>query len=170
MKKYESDKYNILWKKFVAGEEDSKDAFSSLYNDFANPLFIFGQQFSADEELIKDCVQGVFVRLYADRHKLEPIENVKSYLYISLKNALFNALKIENRFTSRNKDTEYADNALSPEDAYIEEEKLALQEQRVSRTMEQLTPRQREILYYRYVEELSYDDICRLMQMNYQSV
>ncbi|MDR1583512.1 MAG: sigma-70 region 4 domain-containing protein, partial [Prevotellaceae bacterium] len=40
----------------------------------------------------------------------------------------------------------------------------------VSRTMEQLTPRQREILYYRYVEELSYDDICRLMQMNYQSV
>ena len=32
-----------------------------------------------------------------------------------------------------------------------------------------LTPRQREIMYYRFVQELSMDDICKLMDLHYQS-
>ncbi|MEG1008032.1 MAG: sigma-70 region 4 domain-containing protein, partial [Bacteroides sp.] len=32
-----------------------------------------------------------------------------------------------------------------------------------------LSPRQREIIYYRFYEDLQYDEICRLMDLNYQS-
>ncbi len=35
--------------------------------------------------------------------------------------------------------------------------------------MKILTPRQREVIYYRFIEELSYDDICQIMGLNYQS-
>jgi RNA polymerase sigma factor (sigma-70 family) len=163
-------KYNALWEKFIAGGTESEEAFGLLYNGFVNPLFVFGQYFSSNEELIKDCVQDVFIRLYVGRRKLKPVENVKLYLYISLKNTIFNALKKENRFTNWPDTAEQADFEQSSEDSYIENENLILQERRLSKTMEQLTPRQREALYYRYMEEFSYDDICQLMQMNYQSV
>jgi DNA-directed RNA polymerase specialized sigma24 family protein len=36
--------------------------------------------------------------------------------------------------------------------------------------LESLTPRQKEVIYYRYVEGLDMNDICRMMKMNYQSV
>ncbi|WP_455786691.1 RNA polymerase sigma factor, partial [Parabacteroides goldsteinii] len=32
-----------------------------------------------------------------------------------------------------------------------------------------LTPRQKEIIYYRFIQELSMDEICILMNLNYQS-
>ncbi len=32
-----------------------------------------------------------------------------------------------------------------------------------------LSPRQKEIIYYRFVEGLSYEEICQIMDMNYQS-
>lgn len=39
----------------------------------------------------------------------------------------------------------------------------------IKRMMKILTPRQREVIYYRFIEELSYDDICLIMGLNYQS-
>lgn len=39
----------------------------------------------------------------------------------------------------------------------------------IKRMMKILTPRQREVIYYRFIEELSYDDICQIMGLNYQS-
>jgi RNA polymerase sigma factor (sigma-70 family) len=59
---------------------------------------------------------------------------------------------------------------LSAETQLIESEQLYEQKKRIALIMENLTPRQREALYYRFVEELPYEEICRLMQMNYQSV
>ena len=35
--------------------------------------------------------------------------------------------------------------------------------------LESLTPRQKEVLYYRYMKNLTYDEIGEIMQMNYQS-
>lgn len=36
--------------------------------------------------------------------------------------------------------------------------------------LESLTPRQKEVLYYRYMKNLTYDEIGEIMQMNYQSI
>jgi RNA polymerase sigma factor (sigma-70 family) len=33
-----------------------------------------------------------------------------------------------------------------------------------------LSPRQRDAIYYRYVEDLTFEEITKLMDMNYQSV
>jgi len=36
--------------------------------------------------------------------------------------------------------------------------------------LESLTPRQKEVLYYKYMKNLTYDEIGEIMQMNYQSI
>lgn len=43
-------------------------------------------------------------------------------------------------------------------------------QQTVREVLSLLTDRQREIIYYRYIEELSIEEIASLMDMNYQSV
>ena len=43
-------------------------------------------------------------------------------------------------------------------------------QQTVREALRLLTDRQREIIYYRYIEELSIEEIASLMDMNYQSV
>ena len=40
---------------------------------------------------------------------------------------------------------------------------------RIRHALDQLTPRQREILYLRYFNDLSYEQICELLGINYQS-
>jgi RNA polymerase sigma factor (sigma-70 family) len=41
--------------------------------------------------------------------------------------------------------------------------------QRIQFAINALTPRQKEIIYLRYFNDLSYDQICELMNINYQS-
>lgn len=157
----------ILWKSFLEGNDD---AYIRLYTMYANKLFTFGMHFSANRELVKDCTQDVFTKLYAERSKLKPVENVKVYLYTAMKNTLFNLFKKEKQHYHIDTIEPVFQIDFSPETRLIETERLYEQKKKIARMMEIVTPRQREVLFYRYVEELSYEEICVLMQMNYQSV
>ena len=55
------------------------------------------------------------------------------------------------------------------EDEIIENEREQFLNEKMIRMLEVLSPRQKEIIYYRFVEGLSYEEICQIMDMNYQS-
>ena len=55
------------------------------------------------------------------------------------------------------------------EDEIINNEKKQFLNEKMVHMLEILSPRQREVIYYRFVEGLSYEDICQIMNMNYQS-
>jgi RNA polymerase sigma factor (sigma-70 family) len=156
-----------LWDRFLSGDDK---AFGLLYDTYLNQLYAYGMLFTSNRELVKDCVQDLFVKLYVNRKRLPPVENVKVYLYHSMKNTLFNLFKKEVEHYQIDSIEPVFCIELSAEAQLIESEQLHEQKQRIARMMEHLTSRQREALYYRFVEELSYEEICRLMQMNYQSV
>ena len=155
-----------LWRRFVEGDDR---AYAQIYNLCGDDMLAYGLHFTTDRELVKDCIQDVFVDLYKRRRKLEKaISNVKCYLFAALKNTLFDAFKksvelfqietIEPVFH-----TEY-----TVEDLFIRSETNRFQQAKM--ILQRLTPRQHEVIYYRYVEEMSYEEIGRLMQMNVQSV
>ena len=53
---------------------------------------------------------------------------------------------------------------------YIENEEEASLKKEVRLLLNSLTSRQKEVIYYRYMENLSIQEIAGLMDMNYQSV
>ena len=134
-------------------------AFSQLYDLHINILFNYGLKLTIDKELLKDCIHDIFVKLYTKKEELGTIDNLKSYLFISLKNKLCDELR-KRMYMS---DTAIEDvNAVAPtdvEDDYMEEEQRKNEFSLVKRLLDQLSPRQRE-----------YEDICEIMNMNYQSV
>src|ERR1035437_3609212 len=70
---------------FINGEVA---AFSKLYNLHVNMLYNYGCKLTKDAELLKDCIQEVFIKIYNKRTELDTVTNFKSYIIISLKNKL----------------------------------------------------------------------------------
>jgi RNA polymerase sigma factor (sigma-70 family) len=53
---------------------------------------------------------------------------------------------------------------------YLCQERDLLQSEQVAHLMQNLTRRQRQAITLYYLEERKYDEICKIMQMNYHSV
>lgn len=145
-------------------------AFSQLYDLHINVLFNYGLKLTIDKELLKDCIHDIFVKLYIKKDELGTIDNLRSYLFISLKNKLCDELR-KRMYMS---DVAVEDvNIVTPTDVegdYLEEEQRKNEFSLVKRLLDQLSPRQREALTLYYIEEKKYEDICEIMNMNYQSV
>ena len=145
--------------------------FSQLYNQQIDQLFAFGSRFTSDREMLKDCIQDVFVKLYTRRQNLGPIDNVNNYLFISLRNRIHD----EFRRNGKMADDEINDinmQAIAEFEEYNQERMEQQQEltSNVEKLFDKLSPRQRQIINLYYIEQRKYDDICRIMGINYQSV
>ena len=146
------------------------NAFSRLYDLHVNMLFNYGCKLTTDKELLKDCIHDVFIKIYNKRMDLGEIANLKSYLFISLKNKLCD----ESRKRTNYSDLQVEDlNSVATENVendYISLEMESVSNERVKYLLNQLPPRQKEALTLYYIQEKKYEDICMLMDMNYQSV
>ncbi|MCS2890893.1 sigma-70 family RNA polymerase sigma factor [Parabacteroides faecis] len=156
----------IIWENFLCGDDE---AYTYIYREYSQALYAYGMHFTSDKGLVEDCIQDVFVKIFQNRKHLQSTDNIKLYLFISLKNKLFNIFR---------KDIKYSQiDSLEPvfaaeytiEDEIIENEKEQFLNEKMIRMLEVLSPRQKEIIYYRFVEGLSYEEICQIMDMNYQS-
>ena len=145
-------------------------AFSQLYNLHINVLFNYGLKLTIDKELLKDCIHDIFVKLYTKKEELGTIDNLKSYLFISLKNKLCDELRKRMYMSDTAVEEVSISTPTDVEDDYMEEEQRKNEFSLVRRLLDQLSPRQREALTLYYIEEKKYEDICEIMNMNYQSV
>lgn len=155
------------WQQFVSGDSE---AYSWLYKTYIQVLYSYGTRFTSDFELIKDCIQEVFTNIWKNRTNLSPPGNVKVYLMVSLKNSLIRHLYKKELFHDYDID-EAITFSLEPtvEEEYIDNEESDHIQQKVKEILSLLTPRQQEIIYYRFIQELSFEEICTLMDLNYQS-
>ena len=162
---------SLLWKRFLEGDSS---AYTQIYNRTVQDLFRFGLLYTSDKELIKDCIHDVFVKIHMNRAKLAPTDNIAAYLTVALKNPLFNALKKTTdslSFDEIGEREETVDESPStPETIYINNEQEKQVQATVHTMMSVLTDRQREIIYYRYIKEMSIDEISKVTDMNNQSV
>jgi RNA polymerase sigma factor (sigma-70 family) len=158
-----------LWNDFLSGNDD---AYGLIYKMYAENLFIQGMQFSSDKEFIRDCIHDVFVKIYKSRNRLKPVYNVKLYLFIALKNNIISALKKHNLYFEELDEMleYYTVESDSIEKEYIDKENEANTRQLIHKILILLPTRQREVIHYRFFEDLSIDEIGELMNMNYQSV
>lgn len=157
----------IEWKKFLKGDDR---AFVYFYKKYIDILFSYGMCFTADRELVKDCIQELFVNMYCHRSKFNSTNHVKFYLFRALKNILINAFCKGPHFDSLDVVSISYSTDYTIEDKLIEDEQDQVRKENIIHVLELLTSHQKEAIYYRYVEELSLDEISVMMNMNYQSI
>lgn len=145
--------------------------FADLYDTHIDNLFAFGSRFTSDRELIKDCIHDVFVKFFAKREKLVNVGNIESYLYTSLRNRINDEFR-KNIHLCDNEINDTSMRMLAENEQYHAEhmeQQMALTA-RVEKCVEKLSPRQQQIINLYFIEQRKYDDICRIMGINYQSV
>lgn len=160
------DESKIKWRQFISGDNDS---YCWLYTRYVQILYQYGFRFTSNPEIIKDCIQEVFTLLYKNREHLIIPDNIKVYLFVAIKNCILRVLYKESVY-ERNT-VEQIPFLLEPtvEDQFIDNEQYSNQQKRIKEILSILTPRQKEIIYYRFIQEMSMEEICLLMDMNYQS-
>ena len=156
----QEDESKIKWSQFLAGDNE---AYCWIYKVYIQMLFRYGHNFTSDTELIKDCIQDVFTGLYKNRERLIVPNNIKVYLFVAIKNCIQRTLYKESIY--ERSAMEQVPFLLEPtvEDEFVNNEQYNNQQKKVKEILSILTPRQKEIIYYRFIQEMSMEDICILM-------
>lgn len=155
-----------LWSQFRMGNEL---AYTKLMNRYTRPMYNYGYRFCQDADLIKDCVQEVFLELWRKRERINSTPSVKWYLFKSLRLRIFR----DQPGWQRNEALEENYNFLvefNVESQLIETAGVQEQSSKIAAALNNLPPRQREILYLRFYENLDFGEISELMGINRQSV
>ena len=163
-KKRNSDQ--IIWENFLCGDDE---AYTYIYREYSQALYAYGMHFTSDKGLVEDCIQDVFIKIFQNRRHLQSTDNIKQYLFIALKNKLFNIFRKDIKYSQIDSLEHVFAAEYTIEDEIIENEREQFLNEKMIRMLEVLSPRQKEIIYYRFVEGLSYEEICQIMDMNYQS-
>ncbi len=168
MKNSETDD-PILWNSFRNGDDE---AYTLIYKKYVQSLYFQGLQFTQNKEVIKDCIQEVFTKLYRYRSNLGDTDNIKYYLLVSMRNQLITATTKERKYSDTQPENTAHEDLIEKniEEALIEQEDTMANEDKIKLIMSLLTDRQQEAIRYRYIECLDSQEICKLMGLNYQSL
>lgn len=88
---------------------------------------------------------------------------------VALKRQLFNALRKEVDYDSISEAAPVFSIEYTVEDRMIEKEQDISKSEKIREMLKTLNPHQKEIIYYRFEEGLSYEEIAILMDMKAQS-
>jgi RNA polymerase sigma factor (sigma-70 family) len=156
------------WALFLKGD---KKAFSAIFILYHNDLYRYGLKLAGDKELVNDCIQNLFLKLWKNHQNLKPIQNIKPYLLKSLKNHIVDSLELRRTFLPiDNAIEEQFEMKFSPEDFLINEQVQKETRDKVIALLNKLTPGQRHAIYLRYFEDLDFETIALVMDMKVQSV
>lgn len=169
--KNEEEKKDVdyLWELLRCG---NKEALGQLFLHFYTPLFNYGIKITSDEEVVKDGIQELFLRLWKRYFSLDQAKSVETYLLFSLRRILLRQIKNHKKKLERNK--EYLDDVFSSsfsiEELMIRKELKEEQKKEVVNAINHLNNRQKETLFLRYSHGLTNSEIAEIMGINEQSV
>jgi RNA polymerase sigma-70 factor, ECF subfamily len=155
----------VLSRRARAGDSE---AFGTLIERYMRRAYVHALGIVGSREDALDLSQEAFVRAYRARHTLDPDRAFYAWLYQILRRLCFNFLR-DSRTRARLRDAHAADWVvpLAPR-AYADpaaEAERAEERRRVSKAIERLPQREREVLVLKEFQELTYREIAELLEI-----
>jgi RNA polymerase sigma factor (sigma-70 family) len=156
------------WEQMAMGDISS---LKKIYERNISDLLYYGSGFCHNAELLQDCVHNLFLYIWTKRKSIGVPRSEKGYLIVSLKRDIVREL-------NKSKDLIPLDESLPfrPENltGSVETEIIMNEEEmkrniQVEEALNQLSQRQKEAIHLRFFQELEYEQICEILNMNYQS-
>ena len=155
----------VLWQRLKLGDTE---ALGFLYDRYVDELFGYGQNFSKEKQFIMDSIHDLFLNLFKYRKNLSNTDNVKYYLYRSLKNQM---LKTSNNRVVEIAKTKISENLAtdSIEEELIQSEYFDERTARLYNAISFLSKKQKQGLYLRFTEDRQYEEIAEIMHVSVQT-
>ncbi|UPK70754.1 RNA polymerase sigma factor [Chitinophaga filiformis] len=156
-----------LWSRLINGDEG---ALAFIYDTWFPSLYKYGMKLHADSSRVKDCIHDLFATLWHSRANLSVTDNIRFYLFASLKRNIAKHIRKEGIFSlfgSMGPDNH--SHMPSHEQKMIDDQANDERKRKLSRVIEKLPRRQKEILYLRYYEGLSTQETADIMSLSVNS-
>ncbi|WP_154859530.1 RNA polymerase sigma factor [Cyclobacterium xiamenense] len=156
-----------LWQLVASGNQK---AFDHVYFSTAKDLYKYGFRFTLDRELIKDVIQDVYIHIWEVRSVLSIQKSIKFYLFSAFRREVIKRVNAACKFETIDDYHSKISWELSFQEI-LEENQISLDSaHKLTRAIETLPLRQKEAIYLRYLQELTYDEISELMGVQIPSI
>lgn len=148
------DNLSISWEHITIGDQK---AYSEAYLVFYDRFYNYGLKFTPDVTVVEDAIQEVLMGIWLERGRLPGILNPEGYFFSSFRNHLFRKIKAGSRQLTLGigePDPEFGRDTI-----LINHEVDKETRQRLQRSIDNLSARQREAIFLRFYEGLSYDEV-----------
>lgn len=161
-----SNGYDItLWESFLSGDQE---AFGQLFKNNYPHLFQYGSKICRNHPVLEDTIQELFLEIWKNRNAV-PTISVKAYLLKALKYKLLKELARGNSTTFREDFADEGAFELGHEAFLVARQEDEEKTRKVVHSLQQLSHRQKEIIYLKFYQNLSYDEVSEIMNINYQA-
>lgn len=164
-----------LWERITAGESP---AYTELYNSYADMLYAYGMKMNANEELVTEAIQLLFIKLFSRRAFLSRPTSIKAYLFTSLKRVMLNQLEGKSSKVLSFDDLKGGmpeadynfDLEIDPQSMMIHDEDELRRVSTLQQALGKLTKQQREVIYLRYYKNMSSEEVSEIIGTNSQVI
>ena len=156
-----------LWDSFRNGCEDS---YALIYQRYFHTLYSYGLKVCSEREIVKDCIQDLFIHIWKSRERLSTTTSIKFYLFRSLKTRLIDSFKFQQKHFQLSEYDLKQETVCSEELNIIVAQTSEAQMKRVLLALDKLTERQKESLKLKFYENLSSEEIGKRMSISVEGV
>ncbi|SEJ03618.1 RNA polymerase sigma factor, sigma-70 family [Dyadobacter sp. SG02] len=167
------DEAQKLWNDYRSGD---MYALANIMQGYYSDLFHWGLRLHGEREFVKDCIQDMFVNLWKTQQSVvdnaaAPVSNVRSYLLVALKTRILRELSKKHVTHQSMLSDEYSFSVeFSSDLRLIDEEHEVYQVRKLEGVLNSLSERQKELIYLRFYQSLSFEQIAEVMNLSRQSV
>lgn len=142
--------------------QGNKVAYSECYVFYYKIFFNYGRKFTDDISLLEDALQECLMDIWMRREKFDSIQSPHTYLFSSFRYILFRKIKQSARVR-----VYQAAGPVEPqfgiEHIIIKREEESALNRKLQQAVAGLTSRQREAIFLRFYEGLSYEEVAEVL-------
>lgn len=147
----------------------SKTAFEKIYRQEYIVVFYTARRFIADIQAAEDLTTETFLKLWERLGAFNSLPAIRSFLFVTIKNACLNHLRAEKRSTERQQQLSYLLEQEGEEDI-ANQQLMAIIYQYLEDEIEKLSPQLKRVFKMAYIDGMSNEDIATVLGINNQSV
>lgn len=147
----------------------NEKALSFIFKKYHTSLFFFASQLLADSQVAEDVVAEAFIKLWEKRADFDYFRTIRSFLFISVKNAAVSHLRQANRHAIHHREIRYM--AETSEDLYADHRLVRADLlQQIWQDIEGLPPMRQKIFKLIYLEGLNTGEVAKVLDISVDTV
>lgn len=160
---------SVMWERFKEGNEL---AFTIIYKRHVQRLYNYGMHTCRDKDLVLDCIQELFARLWDRRETVSSVGSVTFYLIKSFRRLLLSKIMARKKLSTLLGGNGVAVFEFMPsiEESIIDNESRKIRSESLQKCIKALSRRQREAIFLKFFNELSYHEVAVIMDLRVDSV
>jgi len=158
----------VVWN---ALREGNRTALDYIFEKHVKLLYAYGGKITKDQGVVEDAIQDLFVELWQRHAVLSVTDNIKFYLLKSLRRRITRRIAVDQRKLGDHvlQEDYFREVESSMESTIIQQQTTIAQQEQLTRGIAELSDRQREAIYLKFYEKMSYEQLAEVLDISLTS-